>query len=596
MNKRLATDKESGFTIIEVMVAIFILVLGVLGVAVLANAANVISVTTKARVGATNLAREMLEGARTFDYADLTGAVPSTGSPPNTALADDFTGIGLGDADVSASGWQIERAGTTYTVSVFTCVVDDSHDGVRAVAVPDVNPAGPYCAGSPAAGSGSTVDTNPDDGRKVEVSVAWGLNNVVSSCAGSNGTSTAAPLAGIGKACVTQAELIPNPAGGLGPAIVTLLLHTPGTVETGNSVAFDATTSTSADSVTWGADDSQGGVATGNGAGTAWTFSWPLTANTPDGSHLVTAQAFVLTAGGVPKQVTANLNRNIPAVPNISGGGVDTRIQGNNPPVTAQPAAALNWQQNSDNDIIGYTVYRATTAAPLPLADPPVCSTASVAATSCFDAPGPPPTDLSSKATVAACPVGFPLGHACINYYVIPFDQKWTTRSNLDATRTVLNGNCPGSPWTVAVVPTPPIANSFTTSTLSSTSQWANARAGCPSAFITIDYTAMSANPRPAAPQAATPPCTTDTGQAVINWSTPSPSTGIVSFRIYRDPPQNPPNYNDPAFTIDNPAATSFKDPNPTGGTDHHYFVTSVDGNFQESDPLPIDWTAAGCP
>src|SRR5436190_12259023 len=93
---------ERGFTIIEVMVAVFILVLGVLGVATMANTANIQSSTSKARVGGTNLAREVLEDARSFPYADLSGNVPAGSG--STTLQSDLSGVGLTDASV-ANGW-----------------------------------------------------------------------------------------------------------------------------------------------------------------------------------------------------------------------------------------------------------------------------------------------------------------------------------------------------------------------------------------------------------------------------------------------------------------------------------------------------------
>src|SRR5256885_9185473 len=67
-----AARDEAGFTLIEVMVAIVILLLGVLGSAQLVNTANKLTLTAKQREGATNLAREIIEAARTVDYDTLT--------------------------------------------------------------------------------------------------------------------------------------------------------------------------------------------------------------------------------------------------------------------------------------------------------------------------------------------------------------------------------------------------------------------------------------------------------------------------------------------------------------------------------------------
>ena len=85
--RRLRSD-ERGFTLIEVLVAIFILLVGVLGVVSLIDGANFATAKTKSREGGTNLAREILDGARAVDYdklnpTEIVGAAPeaSRGSP-----------------------------------------------------------------------------------------------------------------------------------------------------------------------------------------------------------------------------------------------------------------------------------------------------------------------------------------------------------------------------------------------------------------------------------------------------------------------------------------------------------------------------------
>jgi hypothetical protein len=79
----------------------------------------------------------------------------------------------------------------------------------------------------------------------------------------------------------------------------------------------------------------------------------------------------------------------------------------------------------------------------------------------------------------------------------------------------------------------------------------------------------------------------------VIGWTPPNNSGNLTSYRIYRDPPTDPPGYNDPSTTISFGSTSSFKDPNPAGSTGHTYFVTVVDDKFQESAPLKITWTSA---
>ena len=53
------------------MVAIFILLIGLLGVVAMLNHATTVAGTNNGRVAATNLAREILEDARSIDYEQL---------------------------------------------------------------------------------------------------------------------------------------------------------------------------------------------------------------------------------------------------------------------------------------------------------------------------------------------------------------------------------------------------------------------------------------------------------------------------------------------------------------------------------------------
>jgi Tfp pilus assembly protein PilV len=600
-----ALRHEAGFTIIEVLVAIVLLLVGVLGVATMADSANILSTTSKARVGATNLAREMIEDARTFKYAELNGSLPAGGGA--TDLQDAYANIGITDASATLPEAQIPRRGTTYNVHVFTCVFDDAHDGVRATATPDVNAAGiPYCLGS-APSAATATDSNPDDARKVEVSVTWSLGNhpVNPDCKNARQTAGSGQNVGVGTACVVQSALIANPTGGLGPSIKSITQTNPAapntTIEPGStSVTLRVVTTFAADSVTWTSDDGSSGTAApvaGDTTATLFDITWGSwgTASPIDGTHIVTAQAFLLNAGGVPKEAAVKFNRFIPQAPAQIGlkGGVDTRIKS-----PAQPAAAINWLPVTGNDILGYTVYRANDAGVPDLNnDPAVCSTASVSATNCFDAPGPLPTDLESFASHAACPLGAGLLDKCLNYYVVPFDQKW--QANNPATLDQVVGGVTvclpflyQAPITVPATPhsVPPLTNS---------SGWSTARPGCPSAILNINYTQAALNPQPAGPGTPTS-CSTDTGQPVIGWTPPTNPGNLVSYRIYRDPSSTPkPGYNDDSTTINFGTPTpvsSFKDPSPTNGANHTYYVTVVDDKYQESDPLQINWSGAGCP
>src|SRR5437762_2879714 len=62
---------DRGFTLVEVLVAMTILIAGVLGVVALVDGANAETNAADTRIGATNLAREITEAAHAVDYDSL---------------------------------------------------------------------------------------------------------------------------------------------------------------------------------------------------------------------------------------------------------------------------------------------------------------------------------------------------------------------------------------------------------------------------------------------------------------------------------------------------------------------------------------------
>src|SRR3954465_804015 len=63
---------DSGFTILEVMVAAVVLLVGLLGTFTVIDTAHSTITTTKAREQATSLQRELIEAVRTIPYDQLT--------------------------------------------------------------------------------------------------------------------------------------------------------------------------------------------------------------------------------------------------------------------------------------------------------------------------------------------------------------------------------------------------------------------------------------------------------------------------------------------------------------------------------------------
>ena len=158
---------------VEVMVAALLLIAGILAVLGMYTGALQTSTTSNTRVAATNLVRELVETARELDYEDL-GSVTAQ-----------LQSRGLG----SGSPWTIERRGVDYTVTASTCVFDSPTDGYGTAAPANA------CVTN-AAGA----DANGEDFRRVTFLVRW-----------QDDARTRE---------MTQAALIVNPAGGLGPRIL----------------------------------------------------------------------------------------------------------------------------------------------------------------------------------------------------------------------------------------------------------------------------------------------------------------------------------------------------------------------------------------
>jgi prepilin-type N-terminal cleavage/methylation domain-containing protein len=331
MPSRARLSDQRGFTLVEVLVAIVILMVGILGVVTLVDGANAVTSKTRAREAGTNLARSVIEVSRSIRYRDLTNA-----SLEDALLARP----GLTDSKPALAGYQILSRGVTYTATLTVCSLDDAKDdlgdhvaGVTYCADSDVLPAG-----------GTSRDRNPDDYKRVRVKLVWKTRNTEQS--------------------VTQTSSIINPVGGLGPSVTGLTMISPSSSSVDpplridsavNSANFRAQTSTFAAEVTW----SVGGEAQGkaNGGPTSWDFTWNFL--NPDGSiayydctYVVQADAFDNQArAGAPRAVSVVLNRALALpVADLQGGR-----NGNGNLVD------LQWTKNhGECDVVGYRVFRGT--------------------------------------------------------------------------------------------------------------------------------------------------------------------------------------------------------------------------------------------
>jgi prepilin-type N-terminal cleavage/methylation domain-containing protein len=321
---------ERGYTLVELLVAAFVLVVGMAGAFALLNGANQSSVTNNARMGGTNLAREVLEDARSIDYDLLT---PSA-----------ITGALQAKAGGSGSPWKISRRGIEYTLTADVCTFDDPKDNIATTPPADVcTPQAPV----PAAAGTLSPDIQPDDFRRVTVNLTWDTGR---------GTQT-----------MKMVSLVNNPSGGLGPRI-TSFPDFSAQVTSGNTATVNATT-TNAGSLRWNSDGTPNGAGDATGGPSAWQATWqlgpaavgkdPTTADWDttqftagstvfDGTYTITGQAFDDRGiAGDSRASVLPLNRSYP----ITVTGFEAGRNFN------EGKLEFRWNQNPELDIVGYKVY-----------------------------------------------------------------------------------------------------------------------------------------------------------------------------------------------------------------------------------------------
>ncbi len=331
--------------------AIFVLLVGMLGAVAMIDTGNAMTSKTKAREGATALARSALEIARGVPYRELSA---------DQILAELAGRPGLSDARPAMPGHQIVSRGFVYTLTPTVCMVDDPVDSLG-----DADGDIAHCSNSDVLGPGQTaVDRNADDYRRIGVSLSWAVP-------GATGDS------------LVQTGVVTNPVGGLGPSVTSLTPDSPATTEitsgSTTSASYRLVTSAVPASVTWSVDGARLGEA--SGSGTSWSFSWPLgSVNAPqfvDCAYVVQAEAFDAKGrAGATRALTIKLNRRIPFPPTHFSGG--RNLNG--------PRVDLQWQANQECDVDLYRVYRGTSAGAIGTL---VCETTKGQPTECVD-DGPP--------------------------------------------------------------------------------------------------------------------------------------------------------------------------------------------------------------
>jgi prepilin-type N-terminal cleavage/methylation domain-containing protein len=334
---------QRGFTLVEVMVAIFVLLVGVLGVVSMVDGANAVTSKTRAREGGTNIARSVIEISRSVRYRDLTAV----------ALLDELDARpGLEDVDPSGTEYAIRARNVDYAATITVCSLDDPQDGLG-------NHNGPvaYCGDTDVLAAGAkAADRNPDDYKRVRVTLRWTTRQTGQS--------------------ITQTSSIINPVGGLGPSVTGLIMESPGSLTEDplliesdvDTATFRATTSTSATNVTWSVSGKTKGQATGGPK--IWKFDWGITVpgsspRTPifyDCTYVIQAEAFDGQGrSGAPYAKTVRLNRMLPLKPKGFAGGRNGNAN----------FVDLAWVTNPECDVVGYRIYSGSD--PTNITTPVIC-------------------------------------------------------------------------------------------------------------------------------------------------------------------------------------------------------------------------------
>lgn len=369
---------EDGFTLIEVLIALVLLVAGLLALFGALDTTVQASWTTRGREGAVTLAREISEEAHAIPFSQLNAS---------TIVSTLQTMPGL--ASSSQSSWQIVRRGVTYTATANVCSIDDPKDGYGAH---DSS----FCSDSSQTG---TTDQQPIDMKRITVTVSW-TNRV-----GNHSVTEVSTVTSAGQVVGFSTSNLVLAFPSIGSSGVSGTTSQP--IITSNSVApltFSVTAPSGTTAIIWTVNGSPQSW-TSTTSGTTWTSSgWNLS-GLSDGTYQVGAQAQD-GSGVIGPAVTipVTLSRNIPAAPALTAYGFNQNLFSSG---TAITAAEIQWTPNAELNVSGYRIYNPSGAL--------ICTTSNstqnaacgasawcMTATSCIDLNPPPPTSSNLTYQVAA--------------------------------------------------------------------------------------------------------------------------------------------------------------------------------------------------
>jgi hypothetical protein len=330
-------SSEAGFTLIETLMAAVILVVGLVGLLGLIDVSVKASASTRGREGATGLGREIIEDARTIPYAEVIPTSIQSQLQVMNGLADES----------SAPGWQIERRKFTYAVTVRECAIDNPKDGVAKTH------GSTFCEGQQEWKTGEAEDTAPEDLKRITAEMSWTVRGHTSTVKQVSTLTAAGQAIGL---IATKLELTsPYNTTVTGSTSTTPVITEATTKTLTFSVSFPEGTT----AVDWSLEGAKQEELTPASKATSMTFSWVINESGPkifvsDGTYQVAAQAVNSTGViGPPISIPVRLIRSIPAAPSEIVGGFNTLYSGG----VATEVAELQWQANTERNVIGYRVF-----------------------------------------------------------------------------------------------------------------------------------------------------------------------------------------------------------------------------------------------